>query len=146
MSVGEDLYNTPWAPIPLPHLDAHPYVLIDEINAMRGDLTTWRGFDFDDCVGSLRFDEIEKCEILDYLSSDEVMFQEDSAFPKQSNDWERRQPYTEHNQTTKRKCRKFVFNTWKKERKSGIDNKQMTSLDAMVSLLIEKKNRYQTKR
>ena len=118
-------------------LDAHPYELIDEINAIRGNLTTWRGFEFNNCVGKLRFDDIEKCEILDFISSDEVMFLEDSAFPKRSNGGGRRQPYTEHNQEAKQKCRKFAFDTWKKERTSGVDKKQMTSLNDMVRLLVE---------
>ena len=138
MSVGEDRYNTPWASIPLPHLNAHPYELIDKVHKMRGDLNTWQGFDFNDCIGGLQFDETEKTEILDLVTSDEVMFLKDSVFTKKSYGKGRRQPFTEHNQAKKKECRKFAYDTWKKERKSGVDAKKMTSVSAMVRLLITK--------
>ena len=90
------------------------YVSLDEIKEQRGDLVSWRGFDFGNCVGGLIFFENEKVDIIKRLASDEVLFLSVDVNEKfKSSKKKRPTPtFTKRNQKSKLICQNYAYEQW----------------------------------
>ena len=114
-------------------LSLNPTVCLEEIENERGNLDTWEGFGFENCIGGLIFHEAEKMTIINRLASDEVLFSVNEVGEKAKAQKKKkpRQLYTEHNQAIKLKCQKFAYRAWHEDR-------MRLTVDEMADLTLEK--------
>ena len=120
-------------------LNKHPAFCIEEIEKQRGNLETWRGFNFDNCVGGLFFNEDERITILKNLASDETLYLIDEVkeLIKAPKKGKRITKKATHDQKSKAAVQKYAFKVWHKEKREITKTKLIEEILAKdVSLTI----------